>query len=103
MVERDGTIIGCASLNCFSGNIAEMASVATHPEYRRLSRGDLLVKEIEKQAKQQGMDRLFVLTTHSIHWFRERGFEPVELEQLPVEKQELYNLQRRSKILMKKL
>ena len=103
VVERDGTIIGCASLYCFSGNIAEMASVATHPEYRRLSRGDLLVKEIEKQAKQQGMDNLFVLTTHSIHWFRERGFEPVELAQLPVEKQELYNLQRRSKILMKEL
>lgn len=103
VVERDGTIIGCASLYCFPGDIAEMASVATHPEYRRSSRGDLLVKEIEKQAKFQGIEQLFVLTTHSIHWFRERGFEPVELEQLPVEKQELYNLQRKSKILMKEL
>ena len=103
VVERDGTIIGCASLYCFPGNVAEMASVATHPEYRRSSRGDLLVKEIEQQAKSQGIEQLFVLTTHSIHWFRERGFEPVELEQLPVEKQELYNLQRKSKILMKGL
>lgn len=103
VVERDGTIIGCASLYCFPGNVAEMASVATHPEYRRSSRGDLLVKEIEQQAKSQGIEQLFVLTTHSIHWFRERGFEPVELKQLPVEKQELYNLQRKSKILMKGL
>ena len=60
-------------------------------------------KEIERQANLQGMDNLFVLTTHSIHWFRERGFDPVELDQLPLEKQELYNLQRRSKILMKRL
>ena len=103
VVERDGTIIGCASLYCFSGGIAEMASVATHPEYRRSSRGDLLVKEIERQAKKQGISRLFVLTTHSIHWFRERGFEPTSIEQLPLEKQQLYNLQRRSKILMKAL
>lgn len=103
VVERDGTIIGCASLYCFAGNIAEMASVATHPEYRRSSRGDLLVKEIERQAKNQGIKQLFVLTTHSIHWFRERGFNPVDLEQLPIEKQALYNLQRKSKILMKTL
>lgn len=103
VVERDGTIIGCASLYCFSGGVAEMASVATHPEYRRSSRGDLLVKEIERQAREHGISQLFVLTTHSIHWFRERGFDPVDLDQLPVEKQELYNLQRKSKILMKHL
>ncbi len=103
VVEREGLIIGCASLYCFSEGIAEMACVATHPEYQRSSRGDLLVKEVEQQALSMGMTKLFVLTTHSIHWFRERGFNPVDLEKLPVEKQELYNLQRRSKILMKEL
>ena len=33
--------------------------------------------------------QLFVLTTQTAHWFRERGFEPTKLEDLPMEKQEL--------------
>lgn len=41
-----------------------------------------------------------MLTTRSIHWFQERGFKPAEIEMLPLKKQELYNYQRRSKILI---
>jgi len=41
-----------------------------------------------------------VLTTRSIHWFQERGFMPAEVEILPIKKQEMYNYQRRSKILV---
>jgi len=44
-----------------------------------------------------------VLTTRTEHWFRERGFREVSPDQLPQEKRELYNLQRRSKVLMKLL
>ena len=47
-----------------------------------------------------GLDRLFVLTTHSLHWFREQGFNEVGVESLPIAKQSLYNYQRRSKILV---
>ena len=41
----------------------------------------------------------FVLTTRSIHWFREQGFEEMPVEYLPSQKQNLYNFQRKSKIL----
>ena len=104
VVERDGLIIGCAALYpAKDQQSGEMACVATHPEYRKASRGDALVEKISEQARRMGLSKLFVLTTSSIHWFRERGFEPVELEQLPVEKQALYNFQRNSKILIKQL
>jgi len=42
---------------------------------------------------------LFALTTRSIHWFLEHGFELKDVTDLPAKKQQLYNYQRRSKIL----
>ncbi|HEX7027710.1 MAG TPA: amino-acid N-acetyltransferase, partial [Gammaproteobacteria bacterium] len=44
-----------------------------------------------------------VLTTRTLHWFRERGFAPGDLQALPVKKRELYNYQRNSKVLFKPL
>jgi amino-acid N-acetyltransferase len=46
---------------------------------------------------------LFVLTTQTAHWFRERGFEVMELQELPMEKQRLYNFRRNSKVFAKAL
>ncbi|MGL4250460.1 MAG: amino-acid N-acetyltransferase [Aeromonas sp.] len=102
IIDRDGLIIGCAALYCFMEEaMAEMACVAIHPDYRNSNRGDQLVAKVAERAKRLGIGRLFVLTTRSIHWFRERGFEPLEVEDLPVARQRLYNWQRRSKVLSK--
>ncbi|AMQ42940.1 N-acetylglutamate synthase [Aeromonas veronii] len=102
IIERDGLIIGCAALYCFMEEaMAEMACVAIHPDYRNSNRGDQLVAKVAERAKRLGIRRLFVLTTRSIHWFRERGFDPLEVEDLPVARQRLYNWQRRSKVLSK--
>ena len=104
IIERDGLVIGCAALYPFpEDGMAEMACVAIHPEYRSSSRGDRLVAKIEEHARRQNIHKLFVLTTRSIHWFRERGFEPVEVSDLTMAKQKLYNYQRRSKILLKNI
>lgn len=104
IIERDGMVIGCGALYPFpEESMAEMACVAIHPHYRNSNRGDLLVAKVEEEARRQHIRKLFVLTTRSIHWFRERGFEPVEVSDLPMAKQELYNYQRRSKILLKNL
>ncbi len=104
VIERDNTIIGCAALYPFQDEaIAELACVAIHHEYRNTGRGDLLLNTIEKNAKQSGIERLFVLTTHTAHWFQERGYEPDTLNALPIERQALYNYQRKSKVFVKKL
>ncbi len=104
VAERDGTIIGCAALYPFKNDrIGELACLAVHPTYRNTGRGDELLTALEKHAKQNGIDRLFILTTHTSQWFQERGYEPATLESLPMEKRVLYNYQRKSKVFIKTL
>ncbi|MFC1750721.1 amino-acid N-acetyltransferase [Pseudomonadota bacterium] len=104
VIERDNTIIGCAARYPYQNEaIAELACVAIHDDYRNTGRGDNLLSVIEKLAKQSGIKRMFVLTTHTAHWFQERGYEAGKLETLPVERQALYNYQRKSKVFIKTL
>ena len=71
IIQRDNTTIACAALYPFpEEKIGEMACVAVHPDYRSSSRGEVLLERIAAQAKQMGLNHLFVLTTRSIHWFR---------------------------------
>lgn len=104
VVERDGMVVACAALYPYpQDKMAELACLVVHPDYRKQNRGDVLYNYLEKQAKQQGLKKLFVLTTRTAHWFQERGFDEVDIKQLPMEKQALYNMQRNSKVFMKKI
>ena len=104
LVEHDGVLVGCAALYPFSDEpVAELACLAVTPEYRRAGLGDQLLKRIEQRARVQGLERLFVLTTRTAHWFRERGFTEIGPDALPHAKRELYNYQRRSKVFAKHL
>lgn len=74
VIERDGTIIGCAALYPLAEErLGELACVAVHPAYRNGGRADALLRFIERQARALGLQRLFVLTTRTAHWFRERA------------------------------
>jgi len=53
---------------------------------------------MEKRARQLGVNRIFVLTTQTAHWFRERGFRPIDIKSLPMKRRELYNYNRNSKV-----
>jgi amino-acid N-acetyltransferase len=103
VVEHDGLIVGCAALYPYEAGKAELACLAVHPQYRRWGHGEQLMKRIEARARAAGVSRLFVLTTVTSHWFIERGFVERTVDDLPDEKRLVYNLQRRSKVLMKQL
>jgi amino-acid N-acetyltransferase len=104
VVEREGMIIACAALYQIADSDAgELACLAVNPEYRHGGRGDELLERIETRARAQGLKTLFVLTTRTAHWFRERGFEPSSVERLPAARASLYNYQRNSKIFEKTL
>ncbi|MFO7858824.1 MAG: amino-acid N-acetyltransferase [Ectothiorhodospiraceae bacterium] len=104
VVERDGMIIATAALSPHhSAGMAELECFVIHPEYRGGRRGDTLLRDVERTARAHGLQRLFVLTTRTAHWFRERGFEPAQLDDLPLARQALYNLKRRSQVLIKTL
>jgi amino-acid N-acetyltransferase len=104
VVEHDGMIVGCAALYPFSdAKSAEMACVAVMPDFRRSGYGDQLRAHIEARARKLKLKHLFVLTTRTAHWFIERDFVEAGVDALPASRRELYNLQRRSKILVKTL
>lgn len=104
VTEREHMIIACAALYPFGDEkVGELACLAVHPEYRREGRADALLAFIERQAREQGIEKLFVLTTRTAHWFLERGFAEAKISILPVKKQEMYNYQRCSKVFIKPL
>ena len=104
VAEHDGVVVGCAALYPFPNEAAgELACLAVHPDFQRDGYGAAIAAEIERRAKAAGLKRLFVLTTKSAHWFVERGFVKAGVEELPSEKQALYNYQRKSEVLVKPL
>jgi amino-acid N-acetyltransferase len=103
-MERDGMAIACAALYPYpQESMAELACVVVHPDYRGGDRGDRLLEHMETTAKTQGIEQLFILTTQTAHWFRERGFVQGDLKDLPMRKRELYNYRRNSKVFIKTL
>lgn len=104
IVERDGLIIACAALYPIADSYTgELACLAVNPEYRHGGRGDELLERIEERARALGLKTLFVLTTRTAHWFRERGFQPSSVERLPAARASLYNFQRNSQVFEKTL
>jgi len=101
---RDGRTIAAAALYPFpEDGCGEVACIVSHPDYRGGQRGQRLLQELEQEARSQDLQRVFVLTTQTAHWFIEQGFAEASRDELPGEKQSLYNLQRSSKVFFKQL
>lgn len=100
---HDGIIVGCAALYRHSEDEAELACLAVNTDHREWGYGEQLMKRIERRARKLGIKRLFVLTTRTEHWFVERGFKLGKVDDLPANKRDMYNYQRRSKVLFKPL
>ena len=75
VVERDGKVVGSAALVPYpAGRAAEVAAFAIDPRYRGSGRGDALLEFVERKARAEGAQRLFLLTTRAADWFQQRGF-----------------------------
>lgn len=103
VVELEEVVIACAALYPINKMHAEIACIAIHPDYRKNGYGERLLASLESDAREASFEKVIVLTTVTQHWFLEHGFEEVSIEELPAEKQALYNLQRKSKVLIKTL
>lgn len=102
VLERDGMVIACAALYPYPEEaMGELACIATHPDYRGSDRGERLLESLDLKARQLGLDKLFVLTTQTAHWFIEQGFIEAKTDVLPAEKKDLYNFQRNSKVFVR--
>ena len=75
VVDRDGAVVACAAMYPYPGDrLAELACLAVDDAYRRGQYGERLLTLAEREAREAGAERLFVLTTQATHWIRERGF-----------------------------
>jgi amino-acid N-acetyltransferase len=104
VIEHDGVIFGCAALYPFpEEKMAEMACLIVNPEVQTQGDGEKLLKHTENRARALGLNKLFVLTTRTAHWFLRRGFVPATVDDLPKDRQHMYNWQRKSQVFIKNL
>ncbi|MCH7814990.1 MAG: amino-acid N-acetyltransferase [Proteobacteria bacterium] len=103
VIELEGSVIACAALYPITKEYGELACMVIDPCYQKSGYGDRLLSSLETVARENGLKKVFVLTTVATHWFLEKGFEEGELDDLPEHRQQLYNFQRKSKVLIKLL
>ncbi|MEN9295269.1 MAG: hypothetical protein RIS03_963 [Pseudomonadota bacterium] len=103
VIEHDRVLFGCAALFPYPNGIGELSCLAVDPESQGAGDGERLLKRIEARAKSSGLKKIFVLTTRTEHWFLKRGFVRASVDDLPEERQALYNWERKSMVLMKTL
>lgn len=77
----DGTVVGCGALHVMWEDLAEIRTVAVHPEYRGRRIGHRIVEQLLDAARELGVERVFVLTFET-GFFGSFGF--VEIDGAPV-------------------
>lgn len=82
VVELDGAVVGCGALHVLWEDLAEIRTVAVHPDVRGRQLGDLLMVALIARARELGLKRLFALTFET-RFFGRHGF--IEIEGTPVE------------------
>ena len=97
----DGVVHGCAALHPAGDKSAEIAGFAVDPRYAQLGIGAKLISRLSDKAAEDGMHRLFVLTTRTADWFLARGFREGTLGDLPADCRADYNEERNSRVLIK--
>ena len=104
VLEYDNVIFGCAALYPFKEeSMGEMACFSVDPTMQGMGFGERMLEHIEARARREGIKELFVLTTRTAHWVLKHGFVPGTVNDLPDNRQKIYNWQRRSQIFVKKL
>ncbi len=92
VAERGGAIVGCGALHVLWEDLAEIRTLAVQPSARGRGVGDVLVRRLVGQARELGLQRVFVLTFEE-RFFGRHGF--VVIDGTPVTP-EVYTEMRRS-------
>jgi amino-acid N-acetyltransferase len=80
--EVDGRVVGTAALNICWEDLAELRSLAVHPDYNGRGAGKELVQACLDEARRLGIRRVFALT-YKQAFFEKLGFKVIEKSQLP--------------------
>ncbi len=82
VAEAEGEVIGCAALHITWRDLAEVVSVAVHPDFQGRGVGKRLVLPLFTEAQELGIPTLFTLTLQ-VGFFSGLGFREVPRLRLP--------------------
>lgn len=82
VAEADGEVIGCAALKITWRDLAEVVSVAVHPDFHGRGVGKRLVTPLFDEARTLGIPSLFTLTLQA-GFFSNLGFREIPKLRLP--------------------
>ncbi len=82
VAEADGEVVGCAALHVTWADLAEVVSLAVHPDFQGRGLGRRLVEPLFDEARELGIPTLFTLTLQ-VGFFSRLGFREVPKLRLP--------------------
>ncbi|MGH3783171.1 MAG: amino-acid N-acetyltransferase [Pseudonocardiaceae bacterium] len=77
VAERGGTVLGCGALHVLWEDLAEIRTLAVHPDAVSKGAGHALVAQLVEQGRALGLRRVFVLTFED-RFFSQHGFRTIE-------------------------
>ncbi|MCW0213752.1 MAG: amino-acid N-acetyltransferase [Pseudonocardia sp.] len=77
VAEVDGEVVGCGALHVLWEDLGEIRTVAVHPKVLGRGVGHAIVQALIAQAREFGLQRLFVLTFER-HFFGRHGFAEID-------------------------
>ena len=104
--EVDKNLVACGALHQYPAlKKAEVASIYVDPRHENQGIGAKLIKYAEDQARAQGFETLYCLSTQAINFFVQKGgFQLGTPDDLPPIRRDLYDRSgRKSQVLVKRL
>lgn len=77
VAEVDGTVIGCGALHVMWEDLAEVRTLAVHPDHARHGIGSQILEALLERARSLGIRRVFCLTFQK-DFFGRHGFEEID-------------------------
>lgn len=80
--EREGKMVGCASLYVYDSGLAEIRSLGVSPDVQRMGQGRAIVEYLLDRARTLDIGKVFVLTRNA-KFFEHVGFKLTTIGALP--------------------
>jgi amino-acid N-acetyltransferase len=79
VAEAGGKIVGCCALQVYSKRLAEVRSLAVHPDFHKRKIASHLVELCKRRARARGVKELFAVTSQT-SFFGRAGFSTFRRE-----------------------
>lgn len=82
VAEVEGKIVGVIGMETY-GPLGLLRSMAVHPQHRNQHIAASLVQELEKRARSNGINSMYLLTETASGYFSRKGYTAVDRGQVP--------------------